>query len=79
LKRVSAASAPKPAAKRTPYQCARDFHLFELLQVRATVRIGTRSTANARKERKRIIRDMAKLRADNGLSSDDAINSAKGK
>ena len=48
---------------RTPAQMQRYFTLNELRRVRATVRVGTQTIPNARKERKSLQRDLAKLRA----------------
>lgn len=47
---------------RTPYQMARYWHLNELRRVRATVRVGTQSLPNARKERRLLQRALAQLR-----------------
>lgn len=47
---------------RTAYQMARYWHLNELRRVRATVRVGTQSIPNARRERKFLQRALVSLR-----------------
>lgn len=47
---------------RTVFNMTRYWLLNELRRVRATVRVGTQSTANAMRERKALQRELAKLR-----------------